>query len=63
VTCSILPEENDAQIRWFLETHADAATAALPLGWAHDRVMGYQILPGESGMDGFFYSCLQKKGA
>ena len=63
VTCSILPEENSAQIRTFLDTHPDAATLTLPLAWTHDLGTGYQILPGESGMDGFFFAGLQKTGA
>jgi len=61
-TCSILPDENSAQIHAFLSRHDDAAEQALALdvGRAQSRG-GVQILPGEQGMDGFFYALLVKK--
>jgi len=60
VTCSILPEENEARITHFLETHQDAREdlPAMPCGL--ERSAGRQILPGEDGMDGFYYACIQK---
>lgn len=52
-TCSVLPEENSMQIAQFLERHPDAV--ATPLG--HDcQHCQRQILPGEQGMDGFYYA-------
>lgn len=59
-TCSILSEENTLQIKAFLEQTQDAIH--IPL---HDadtlESPGWQILPGEDGMDGFFYAKLQKR--
>ena len=59
-TCSILAEENTLQIKAFLEQTQDAMH--IPL---HDadtlETPGWQILPGEDGMDGFFYAKLQKR--
>lgn len=60
VTCSILPLENEYPIRDFLARHGDAAPVPLPLTWAHATGHGYQILPGEEGMDGFYYACVRK---
>ena len=56
-TCSILPEENNLQIAEFLGRTPDALAIPLHEGCsATER----QILPGESGMDGFYYAKLQK---
>jgi len=59
-TCSVLPDENARQIDAFLDRHADAQ--ALDLGDAFGRRAGAgrQRLPGELGMDGFFYSAIGK---
>ncbi len=62
-TCSIMPEENVLQIAEFLQENADCEylqpTQVKP--WGHLLSHGIQILPGEHGMDGFFYSVLKKK--
>jgi 16S rRNA (cytosine967-C5)-methyltransferase len=65
VTCSVLAAENDAVVADFLAARADAReNRAL-----HDynirdlmceRAVGYQVLPGNAGMDGFYYACLEK---
>ncbi len=58
-TCSVLATENEMQIGAFVDHHADArVTRSLP-GW-HQRGPGAQNLPGEKGMDGFFYAVLDK---
>lgn len=57
VTCSVLSAENDRQIRSFMALQPDAV--AEPLGPVAGR-LGYQILPGEDDMDGFYYACLRK---
>jgi len=59
-TCSILPEENDWQIEAFLSRTPDARSIALhfPVGRACRH--GFQFLPGESDMDGFYYARLHK---
>lgn len=59
-TCSILPEENEAQIKAFLQQQPDAQARPIDLPLAHRTAHGLQILPGELEMDGFFYALLQK---
>jgi 16S rRNA (cytosine967-C5)-methyltransferase len=58
-TCSILAAENARQIDAFLNRHDDARAQPLPLRW-HAAGRGMQNLPGESGMDGFFYAMVEK---
>lgn len=60
VTCSILAAENEDQVSAFLARHRDAVAAALSLPFAIPRTVGAQLLPGQQGMDGFYYACLQK---
>ncbi len=60
VTCSILPVENENQMTAFLKRHPEATEEALSLNAGHMRAMGRQILPGEAGMDGFYYARLRK---
>jgi len=60
VTCSILTAENEKQMAAFLARHPEAAEVGLPLAAGGARATGRQILPGESGMDGFYYACLRK---
>ena len=59
-TCSILRAENADQVEAFLARTADAA--AEPLDDRFGRVSGggRQRLPGERGMDGFFYARMRK---
>lgn len=61
-TCSILRAENAAQIEPFLRRHADAAPRddfAPEFGRPDGH--GRQNLPGDGGMDGFFYAVLDKQ--
>ena len=58
-TCSILAAENARQIETFLKRHADARVVRPDLGWRASGA-GMQNLPGESGMDGFFYAIVEK---
>jgi 16S rRNA (cytosine967-C5)-methyltransferase len=60
VTCSVLPRENEAQIATFLAEHADASVCAASLPVGRARRVGWQILPGEQDLDGFYYVCLAK---
>lgn len=67
VTCSVLEEENDAVVREFLKTQADAReNDALPNNNIRDlmqrKTCGYQILPGNQDVDGFYYACLERVG-
>lgn len=61
-TCSVLVQENAAQVQAFLGRHADAAARPLPDHFGHASGAGRQRLPGEDGMDGFFYALLEKAG-
>ena len=60
-TCSVLEAENGGRIERFVAQHADAAGVPAGLsGWRAVRGGGVQNLPGESGMDGFYYAVLEK---
>lgn len=59
-TCSILKAENETQIRAFLARTPDASAEPLDARFGHDREVGRQRLPGESGGDGFFYARLRR---
>ena len=59
-TCSILRAENAAQVEAFLARTPDAILESLDAGFGHDTGFGSQRLPGELGMDGFFYARLSK---
>lgn len=60
VTCSIMAEENHQQIAAFLAHHKDARELPLEVPWGHACEAGRQILPGEDGMDGFYFALLEK---
>ena len=60
-TCSVLPEENEEQIAHFLETTPNCECATPKLTWGRPTGHGLQILPGDNGMDGFFYGVLRKQ--
>ena len=59
-TCSILREENGAQVEAFLARTPDARLEPLDESYGHDTGFGRQRLPGEHGLDGFFYARLEK---
>lgn len=59
-TCSILPEENNLQVEQFLQTQPDARVKEIKVTWGRELSVGRQILPGEQGMDGFYYALLEK---
>jgi len=59
-TCSLLPEENQLQVRRFLQRQPGARGRPIEASWGHACEVGRQILPGEAGMDGFFYACIEK---
>ncbi|MDX1900461.1 MAG: 16S rRNA (cytosine(967)-C(5))-methyltransferase RsmB [Gammaproteobacteria bacterium] len=60
VTCSIFRDENERVIETFLQTQATAQPRTIHAGWGVACSVGRQILPGQEGMDGFYY-CLLKK--
>jgi len=59
VTCSVFKSENEEQIRAFSERHADAILADMPATWGRGKT-GRQVLPGDDGMDGFYFALLRK---
>ncbi|MCC4834015.1 16S rRNA (cytosine(967)-C(5))-methyltransferase RsmB [Shewanella sp. 10N.7] len=58
-TCSILPQENSQQIEQFLQRTPDATLAPIAQQSSADDI-GWQILPGQNNMDGFYYARLIK---
>ena len=58
-TCSLLAAENSAAVAGFLTRHARARVHAPVIGWRASGA-GAQNLPGEGGMDGFFYAIVDK---
>jgi 16S rRNA (cytosine967-C5)-methyltransferase len=60
-TCSIFKQENERQIKWFVENTDNCTVYSLnSVQWGEQRPFGRQILPGQHNMDGFYYACLQK---
>jgi len=65
-SCSVLRAENEAVVGPFLAATPEAAdrTRDGTQGWPRrsgDPGPGYLVLPGEAGMDGFYYACLTKR--
>lgn len=60
-TCSAFKKENEQQIEAFLQRHPDAEEVKLSSAPATPRPFGYQRLPGDDVMDGFYYACLRRK--
>jgi 16S rRNA (cytosine967-C5)-methyltransferase len=70
VTCSVLREENEAQIERFLASHGDFAL--LPVGEVWRATIGgepplademLRLTPARNGTDGFFAAVLERRGA
>lgn len=59
-TCSVFRAENVDTVTNFLERHQDACESQLDGEWGHAQSVGRQLLPGEYGMDGFYYARLVK---
>lgn len=60
VTCSILKAENVVQASRFLELHCDARAIEHPELPGRAQDCGRQILPGEAGMDGFYFAAFER---
>jgi 16S rRNA (cytosine967-C5)-methyltransferase len=60
-TCSVLREENERVVDAFLDTHPEAQSGPcnLPVGRAAGA--GWQVLPGEGGLDGMYYALIEKR--
>ncbi len=61
VTCSILKQENSAQINKFLVSNKNCSLKSIEASWGVDTGYGRQIISGQDNMDGFFYACLEKQ--
>ncbi len=61
-TCSVLRQENERVIANFLTAQLDAEEQPIIAPWGRPLWHGRQILPGEAGMDGFYYALLVKRG-
>lgn len=59
-TCSMFRAENTDNIARFCADHPDASVLPLTADWGIECEYGRQILPGDAGMDGFFYAVLSK---
>jgi len=59
-TCSVLPQENEDQIRAFLQHRTDAIERPIDATWGLARAPGRQILPESGAGDGFYYAVLEK---
>lgn len=59
-TCSLLARENGVQVDAFLARTPDAVAEPLDDRFGRVAGAGRQRLPGEDGMDGFFYARLRK---
>jgi 16S rRNA (cytosine967-C5)-methyltransferase len=57
-TCSILPEENYQQVQRFVDDNIDAELITIN---NDSTQIGWQIVPNEQSMDGFYYAKLTKK--
>ena len=59
-TCSILPDENATQLDAFVARTQGVSVETLDARFGRESGVGRQRLPGEYGMDGFFYARLRK---
>jgi 16S rRNA (cytosine967-C5)-methyltransferase len=57
-TCSALKQENEQQVASFLQQHPEAQENSLSPAPAERRSLGYQRLPGDNILDGFYYASL-----
>ena len=65
VTCSALAAENDEVIASFLKKYDDAQEIDVLQNnnirdLMRDKACGQQVLPGNAGLDGFYFACLGK---
>jgi len=60
-TCSALKQENEQQIADFLQQHPEAEEIEASSPPAQRRPFGYQRLPGDDNLDGFYYACLRHR--
>jgi 16S rRNA (cytosine967-C5)-methyltransferase len=56
----VFKQENSEGLQLFLDRHHDASELALRAQWGKALPVGRQLLPGEQGMDGFYFARLIK---
>ncbi len=61
-TCSVLPQENARQMAAFGRARTDLRFEPIELKVGRATTPGWQLLPAEQGMDGFFYALATKVG-
>jgi 16S rRNA (cytosine967-C5)-methyltransferase len=59
-TCSVLRRENEQVVAAFLAARPEAREQPIIGDWGRALEWGRQIIPGEAGMDGFYYAALVK---
>jgi 16S rRNA (cytosine967-C5)-methyltransferase len=59
-TCSVFRCENIGVVEAFMAQQNDATELPLDVEWGKRQSVGRQLLPGEQGMDGFYYARLIK---
>ncbi|MDG4597985.1 MAG: 16S rRNA (cytosine(967)-C(5))-methyltransferase RsmB [Candidatus Contendobacter sp.] len=59
-TCSVLRQENEQVVAAFLAARPEVREHRIMADWGRALARGRQILPGEAGMDGFYYAVLVK---
>ncbi|MGH8232942.1 MAG: 16S rRNA (cytosine(967)-C(5))-methyltransferase RsmB [Rhodanobacteraceae bacterium] len=59
-TCSLLRAENEHVVAAFVTAQSDARSLPFELPVGHASGIGWQILPGEGGLDGMYYAVLEK---
>lgn len=60
-TCSAFKQENELQIEAFLLRQPDAMESIPIKAPARKVGFGYQLLPGDNDLDGFYYACLRRR--
>jgi 16S rRNA (cytosine967-C5)-methyltransferase len=66
VTCSVLAEENEAVVGEFLRQSPSACEEQVLPNYnirdlMHRKACGFQIIPGDRDLDGFYFACLEKR--
>jgi 16S rRNA (cytosine967-C5)-methyltransferase len=60
VTCSVMSIENDRSVETLIKNNNNVDIEDIIIGCGLKKKYGVQILPGESNMDGFYFSLLKK---
>mgnify|MGYP001814859859 FL=1 len=61
VTCSVLKQENEQQVKRLLSTTAEVGEVVIDENWGVSCRYGRQLLPGELDGDGFYFARLKKQ--